>query len=296
MVKDFNWSDDFIIKLLSNKQESIKTGFKTFDYLTGGLTKGQVYGLAASTGVGKTRFALALMLSAWENNPNENFLFIGSEQTYENACYGLLAYKTKINEKKIYTQNYTKKEEDKLLKAAKSDKSRLYYVNMNYEGYNWIKVKEIIKNYNIDYIFYDYIGATVNANDENYWLSLKDETDKISKYAITNNKFFFIAMQCNINIKTIEKKPAVYDEQFIGLSKKIAAKLDVGMILTSIKGEDMNRRLDVYKHRWGFAMENDEPQQIRPFKFDFGTLTLSPTPSSTEEAYLKSLYSTKEKK
>ena len=50
---------------------------------------------------------------------------------------------------------------------------------MNYEGYNWIKVKEIIKNYNIDYIFYDYIGATVNANDENYWLSLKDETDKI---------------------------------------------------------------------------------------------------------------------
>lgn len=87
------------------------------------------------------------------NNPNENFLFIGSEQTYENACYGLLAYKTKINEKKIYTQNYTKKEEDKLLKAAKSDKSRLYYVNMNYEGYNWIKVKEIIKNYNIDYIF-----------------------------------------------------------------------------------------------------------------------------------------------
>ena len=57
MVKDFNWSDDFIIKLLSNKQESIKTGFKTFDYLTGGLTKGQVYGLAASTGVGKTRFA-----------------------------------------------------------------------------------------------------------------------------------------------------------------------------------------------------------------------------------------------
>lgn len=294
MVKDFNWSDDFIIKLLSNKQESIKTGFKTFDYLTGGLTKGQVYGLAASTGVGKTRFALALMLSAWENNPNENFLFIGSEQTYENACYGLLAYKTKINEKKIYTQNYTKKEEDKLLKAAKSDKSRLYYVNMNYEGYNWIKVKDIIKNYNIDYIFYDYIGATVNANDENYWLSLKDETDKISKYAILNNKFFFIAMQCNINIKTIEKKPAVYDEQFIGLSKKIADKLDVGMILTSIKGEDMNRRLDVYKHRWGFAMENDEPQQIRPFKFDFGTLTLSP--SLTEEAYLKSLYSTKEKK
>lgn len=66
MVKDFNWSDDFIIKLLSNKQEGIKTGFKTFDYLTGGLTKGQIYGLAASTGVGKTRFALALMLSAWE--------------------------------------------------------------------------------------------------------------------------------------------------------------------------------------------------------------------------------------
>ena len=103
-------------------------------------------------------------------------------------------------------------------------------------------------------------------------------------------------MQCNINIKTIEKKPAVYDEQFIGLSKKIADKLDVGMILTSIKGEDMNRRLDVYKHRWGFAMENDEPQQIRPFKFDFGTLTLSPTPSLTEEVYLKSLYSIKEKK
>ena len=274
-----------------NPIEYFKSGFKTFDNLVGGFAKCRIYGLAASTGVGKTRFAEALCFKTAVTNPKKKLLFVGSEQDFNYFQFAQFSFTTGINERKFLEHKLSQSEINDYCNA--NIQTNVYYVNMNSEGYSMDALLETIKKYNIDIIFYDYLGAYVDAGDAyDNSLTLKNQVDRLSKFALENEVTFFITMQTSINIKQSDKK-LIYDEQYISLSKLVAQKFDVGIIMTY--DDDLpeygNRRIDIYKHRWGYSYDKlGKPIRRSLIDFDLSNYSLKDTPEDINNNYFKSLF------
>lgn len=81
--------------LQADRAQSLKTGFESFDKLSGGLRNG-VYLVTGRPGLGKTTFSLQTAIETAVNNPNEEVLFFTLEMSLRDCNYKTTSYLTEI--------------------------------------------------------------------------------------------------------------------------------------------------------------------------------------------------------
>ena len=176
-VEVFNMSDgieDFVKEMAETVNVGLSLQGRYYSHIIGGAQLGTLTIRSASSGCGKTRYAvgdackLAYPISyndstaSWEiTGHNEKVLFIITEQTYEQIRRMVIAYLTGINESRFNYGDLTKEERERISVAI--------YIMKTYDNFTVIKMPsptiELVKTLvrenclvkNISYVFFDYI-------------------------------------------------------------------------------------------------------------------------------------------
>ena len=189
---------------------------------------GELYMVFAPTSTGKSTF---LMATAKEYAKHKKTMFL----TTEESLLDLLPY---------ISQN------DNL------------FITSNYDT----AVQEIKEN-DIHYLFYDYMGSTGDFS----WNALKDEADKLTQLGITLDVLIFTAGQADDSIyKAIEDDNdfSKYTAQYVSFSKHIVDKCAGAFYLVKNKKTNI-----LYSY---------------PLKYRHGSLAYKPTPVNNLDFYERS--------
>lgn len=266
--KKVNFTEEFqqdqLDSIIGDPDLSYLTGMKLYDELTDnrGAYLRELHILSAPTGIGKTTMLLLVMLSMAKKYPKEKFLYIGFEQSSREIFMKLYCYTNK--------HPYKSLRKGIMPKFGKYIPDNISFVYGDAPGFNLKLIIADAKKDGIKFIFYDYIGATLDSTNDKEWVSLENEAGRLKNYAIDNDMFILAATQTNNDIETLEKEPNVYNQKFIANSKGIARKADVCMILTRcINKKELdqgyNMRIDCYKNR------NGQCPKIQYFKLNHST-------------------------
>lgn len=246
-------------EIINGPDQCYPTGVEVVDYLLGidGLTQGDLVLLSAPTGVGKTTLLCIMMMSMAGLYPNDKFLFIGTEQTEKEIYSKLLSIENhiSINElRKGHINNF------------KEIGDNIYFQYFENDKFDVIDCIEKAHDEGFKFVFYDYLGAILDATNDKEWAALEMQADALKRLANKTDMIIFTATQTSNNIEELEKEPKIYNQRFLANSKGIARKCSVCFILARNIGKDSNDfnvTLDLYKNRHGEA-----PKRVK-FKLDY---------------------------
>lgn len=187
-------------KKYKNKKFGILSGFKKLDKITYGWQKSDLIVIAARPGMGKTSFALSMILNILKDNIP--ICFFSLEMSSNQLINKLLSYKTKINFYKIKNFNFNKKE-IKILKKKINyfNKYNLYIddtPSLSLLDFK-IKSRRYILKYNIKLIIIDYLQL-MSINSKKYKFFNREQ-----EISIISKNLKSIAKEFNIPIITISQ-------------------------------------------------------------------------------------------
>lgn len=187
----------------------IQTPIQFLDIAFPEMYLGDLYMISAPTGIGKTTFLLA---------------------TAKRFCE-----KTKI----LYA---TTEESDisiihKYLNPWKECYSNFHLI----ESDDWKTIVEYAKEYDIHYIFYDYLGSTGDIE----WKEMKNDTVDLARYAKDNKWLLFVAAQADEKLK--DKNADRHSVGYISFSHHTADKAAGGLYLCPENGR-INAYVFKYRH------------------------------------------------
>ena len=176
---------DGIFDLIEKFKEHPEVGVPLYGPLINTVTRGarlkKFYLRSAATGTGKTRSMIADCCyigcnKIYDENfgwigsgPAEPVLFITTEQELEEIQTMMLAFLSNVNEEHILNGEYDEGEEERVLQAAKILKESPVYVEelpdfslQDVEN----KIKKNIREYDVKYVFHDYIHTSLKILEE----------------------------------------------------------------------------------------------------------------------------------
>ena len=194
------------------------TGIDAIDGIfDGGVYKGSLYCITACRGVGKTTFLLAM---AKKLSQTMKVLYVSYEQEY----YQLASFLPDINENLIIISG---------------------------EPISGKQLIEVINEYNIEAVCYDYIGATLSGD----WDDLVREADQLANVAKETKVLFFTAAQADDELfntyKNNKNDPILHTGRYLSFSKHMADKFAGAAYLLK------DGTLICYKNRYGRFTENN---------------------------------------
>ena len=280
-----------IFSLIDRLKERPEAGVPLYGPLINTVTRGarlkKFYLRSAATGTGKTRTMIADCcyigcnriydeLFGWiKNGTAEPCLFIGTEQDKEEIQTMMLAFLACVNEEHILNGKYEGDEETRVREAAKLLSESPIYIEylpdfslQDVEN----KIKKGIRDYNVKYIFFDYVHTSlkileeitkksggVRLREDNILFMLSTRLKDIcNKYGV----FIMSSTQLNGDYQEAETP----DQNLLRGAKAIADRIDFGSILLSVKDKDIeslgrilttntfdrpNLKLSIYKNRRG---------------------------------------------
>lgn len=211
----------------------------------------------------------------WVDNPApQPTLFIATEQAVDEIQTLLLSFVAEVDETKILEGSYTAEEYQRVIEAAKIIQDaplRLEFM----PDYSMQEIERVIKynilEYNINYIYFDYLQSTMKILTEiASQANIKIREDQI--LFLLSTKLKDIAVQYNVFIETSTQLSGdldtlTPDQRLLRGSKSIGDKLDFGCHLLSltdvdrdnlvgltqkfIDGKMPNIKLAIYKNRRG---------------------------------------------
>ncbi|WGH25462.1 MAG: replicative DNA helicase [Candidatus Shikimatogenerans bostrichidophilus] len=209
--------DDIYIKYIKNNLRSIKhlipktikrinnknflyipTGFNKLDNIILGLQKSDLIIIASRPGMGKTSFALSLIINIIKRNIPIGLFSL--EMSYYQIISRLITLETKISYEKLNTINLTKKELKIFKKKIKNIKKYPLYIDDSpYLSLIDLKNKcrKLIYKHNVKLIIIDYLQL-INVND----IKIKNREQEIS--TISRN-IKYIAKEFKIPIIAISQ-------------------------------------------------------------------------------------------
>lgn len=194
---------------------------KFFNTIARGARRGKFYIRAAPTGTSKSRQAVgdACYLAypiCWNNEKNkwdftgatEKVLYIMTEQEIDEIQTMILAYLSGVNESKILHASYNEEEQKRITIAAQLMKeyNNLYLTEMPDPNIAQIKqvIREMVRQHNIGYVFYDYIFSSPTLLNEFRDLKLREDqvlgmfAAELKTLAVEQNIFLLTSTQTNV--------------------------------------------------------------------------------------------------
>lgn len=174
-----------IFDLISKYEQAPAVGLPLYGNLINTITRGarlgKFYLRSAPSGTSKTRSMIADFCTIGTNkiyDPNmgwintgvsEPVVFIATEQDLEELQTMMLAFISYVNEEHILMGRYEEGEKDRVLEAARIiSESSLYTVTVPDFSLSEIelKIKSMIREKNVRYVFLDYIQTTMKILEE----------------------------------------------------------------------------------------------------------------------------------
>ena len=207
-------NDELWTKLDSIKPiKPIPTNIKAWDTFFDGIRQGSLYMICALRGTGKTSFLLAMAKQM--NNLGYRTLYVSIEQNIEQL-------KDYIPRKPNF---------DVFVMEALKD---------------WDEIEKVIKNY--DFIFYDYIGALSERNNDPEWQSLRYDSNKLGHLAKNYNVGIITACQGNDELATQMPKSLPYNAKYVNYGKGIIDSVAGAIYLVRYSGQ---LYIKEFKNRYG---------------------------------------------
>jgi replicative DNA helicase len=281
-----------ILDLLDRLKHTPEVGVPLFGPLINTITRGarlkKFYLRSMPTGVGKTRMMVAdacnigcemiysKVYNDWiENGTAEPTLYITTELEKEEVQTMMCAFLADVDEEHILNGSYEDNEEQRVKDAAQLIVDSPIYI-LEIPDFSLADIENAIKrgirNFNVKYVFYDYIHTSLSILEEVasrsggmklrednilFMLSIKLK-DLCNKYGI----FIMSSTQLNGDYKDAK----TIDQNLLRGAKAIADKVDIGMIGLPVKEEDLetlkpiinsggfkepNLKISIYKNRRG---------------------------------------------
>lgn len=169
------------------------TGVDSWDRLFGGLYLGAVSAVVSTTGGGKSKF-LRAMAKQLSRKYNGTVLYITIEQSPLQAS-------KKFNR------------EDPILMAYMEDLTQ------------WTDIEQMIKQYNIQFIMYDYLGALISDGDSE-WQALRDDVARLNSIAKAHHVAIMTAMQATFELLDLkDSRDAIRNTKYVAYSKNTVNNL-----------------------------------------------------------------------
>ena len=265
------------LALLERLKQTPELGYPMFGPLVNAVHRGarlkKFYLRSAATGVGKTRAMIAdacfiacdeiydLKERRWiSNGTKEPTIFITTEQELEEVQTMMYAFLSGVDEEHILTGNYAVGEWDRVVYASQLlERCPLYIQELPDFSLQDIEntIKQGIRDYNIKYVFFDYIHTSIkilseigsrsgvkNLREDNvlFMISIRLK-DLCNQYGV----FILTATQLNSDYTTAQQ----YDQNLLRGAKSIADKIDCGMIMLEVSQEDLNALDPILKQQGG---------------------------------------------
>lgn len=200
LVADFK--EDFCERLNERYQNpgvhGIKTGFSTFDEMTGGFDPGDLVIIGARTSHGKTAFALNIAQNT--SKANISTLFLSVEMTIQALDNRLISQATRVPLHKIKSGDLTKDEFNKLIRVKSNQQNQplhLYQTSTNpMELISFARLQ--IKKHNIKLVFLDYLQLlNTGKKEETRNLELSKFTWLFKQLALETQTVVVLLSQLN---------------------------------------------------------------------------------------------------
>ncbi|WXB47313.1 MAG: replicative DNA helicase [Candidatus Shikimatogenerans sp. Tmey] len=186
--------------LSKKKNKGLLSGFTNLDKVTNGWQKSDLIIIAARPGMGKTSFALSMILKILKNK--KSILIYSLEMSAYQLINKLLSYSTNINFYKIKNLSFNKKNLKNINKKIKKLKKYSLYIddspNLSIIDFK-IKSRRYLIKYNIKLIVIDYLQL-MHINNKNY-----KYTNREQEISIISKTFKSLAKELNIPIIAISQ-------------------------------------------------------------------------------------------
>ena len=193
------------------KIKPIKTGFVAIDDKIGNFQGGDVFILAAATGMGKTCVMLNIATSMAKQG--KKILMFSLEMNKQQLINRIISAETGVNSGKYRNNSFTDDDAAKYFGYMYSDT----FNNLNMQvctEYNisTARIRNIVLGSNADIVFIDYLGLISGGNKTNSYERVSEISRDLKMIAMDSNKPFIVLHQLNrANAERKDKRPMLSD-------------------------------------------------------------------------------------
>lgn len=188
----------------------LKTGFVAIDDKIGNLQGGDMFILAAATGMGKTCMMLNIALSMAKQN--KSVLIFSLEMNQEQLKNRIISAETGINSNKYRNASFTEDEAKQYFGYMHTDLLKLKIQICTEYNISTSKIRNIVLASNADIVFIDYLGLISGGNKINSYERVSEISRELKLLAMESNKPFVILHQLNrANSERKDKRPILSD-------------------------------------------------------------------------------------
>lgn len=191
--------------------EPVKTGYTAIDNKIGNFQGGDLFILAAATGMGKTCLMLNLALSIAKQG--KKVLIFSLEMSNQQLLNRILSSETSIDSSKYRNANFSEQEADRYFTYAYSE----YFKTLDIETcteYNITtsRIRSIVLDSRADIVFIDYLGLISGGNKINSYERVSEISRELKLLAMESKKPFIVLHQLNrANSERADKRPLLSD-------------------------------------------------------------------------------------
>lgn len=196
--------------LISNTKP-IKTGYRAIDNIIGNFQGGDLFILAAATGMGKTCLMLNMSLSMAKQG--KKVLLFSLEMSTLQLLNRIISSETGINSNKYRNANFTEQEAERYFGYAYSDDFKTLDIEICSE-YNITtsRIRTLVLASEADIVFIDYLGLISGGNKTNSYERVSEISRELKLLAMESKKPFIVLHQLNrANSERADKRPLLSD-------------------------------------------------------------------------------------
>lgn len=189
----------------------IKTGYSSIDNIIGNFQGGDLFILAAATGMGKTCLMLNMALSMAKQG--KKVLLFSLEMSNQQLLNRVISSETGINSNKYRNANFTEQEAEHYFNYAYSDDFATLDIEICTE-YNITtsRIRTIVLASKADIVFIDYLGLISGGNKTNSYERVSEISRELKLLAMESKKPFIVLHQLNrANSERKDKRPLLSD-------------------------------------------------------------------------------------
>ena len=189
----------------------VKTGFIAIDDKIGHLQGGDMFIIAAATGMGKTCMMLNIALSMAKQG--KRILIFSLEMNKQQLLNRIISAETDINSGKYRNNSFTDEEAQKYFGYMYSENIDKLNIQVCTEyNISTARIRSIVLGSNADIIFIDYLGLVSGGNKTNSYERVSEISRELKLLAMEANKPFVVLHQLNrANAERKDKRPILSD-------------------------------------------------------------------------------------
>ena len=189
----------------------IKTGYIAIDDKIGFLQGGDMFIIAAATGMGKTCMMLNIALSMAKQG--KKILIFSLEMNKEQLLNRIISAETGINSGKYRNTSFTDEEAQKYFGYMYSENFNKLNIQVCTEyNISTSRIRSIVLGSNADIVFIDYLGLISGGNKTNSYERVSEISRELKLLAMESDKPFVVLHQLNrANAERRDKRPILSD-------------------------------------------------------------------------------------